>query len=346
VDDKRGRAVTLRDVAEAAGVSVATASRALTGRGDLSRRTRERVAVAARELGYDRADATRGRPTTLDPRLIEFVLGSFDDAWTNAMTTGAREAAFRLGFDLVLTLERADPTDDWPTRVATRRPSGVIIGIIRPTTRQLDELRGLRIPIVLLEPRSDPEGALASVGTTDWQGGYDAGAHLAGAGYDRYVIVTGEPRYRFGRAREEGFRQAIADATGKEVTRINSEWTDAPLTEGMLRAIAEDRRSVGVFACNDEMAFAVYRAAAQLGRSIPDDIGVVGFNDEPRAAHAHPPLTSVRQPLREMAARAVELVAELRRHEDDSFERIELPSELIVRRSTRVVPGKDNPAER
>ena len=191
MDEQPRPAVTLRDVAEAAGVSVATASRALTGRGDLSRRTRERVAVAARELGYDRSDVTRGRPTTLDPRLIEFVLGSFDDAWTDAMTTGAREAAFRLGFDLVLTLERAEPTDDWPTRVATRRPSGVIIGIIRPTNRQLDELRGLRIPIVLLEPRSDPEGALASVGTTDWQGGYDAGTPPGCWRYSRYIIVTG-----------------------------------------------------------------------------------------------------------------------------------------------------------
>ncbi|MFF2485100.1 LacI family DNA-binding transcriptional regulator [Microbacterium sp. NPDC058062] len=325
-------------MAEAAGVSVATASRALAGRGDLSRRTREKVADAAQKLGYDRGNVMRGRPTTLDPRLIEFVLGSFDDAWTDAMTTGAREAAFRLGFDLVLTLERSEPTDDWPTRVATRRPSGVVIGIIRPTARQLDELRGLRIPIVLLEPRSDPEGALASVGTTDWQGGYDAGAHLASGGYSRFVIVTGEPRYRFGRAREEGFRQAIADTVGLDVVRVNSEWTDAPLTEQMLRAIAGDRSSVGVFACNDEMALAVYRAAAQLGRSIPDDIGVVGFNDEPRAARATPPLTSVRQPLRAMAARAVEIAAELRRHEDASFERIELPCELIVRGSTRAAP--------
>ncbi|MEU1972711.1 LacI family DNA-binding transcriptional regulator [Microbacterium sp. NPDC019599] len=339
MDGESTASVTLRAVADAAGVSIATASRALTGRGDLSRRTREKVADAARELGYDRGTVTRGRPTTLDPRLIEFVLGSFDDAWTDAMTVGAREAAFRLGFDLVLTLERPEPTDDWPTRVATRRPSGVVIGIIRPTARQLDELRGLRIPIVLLEPRSDPEGALASVGTTDWQGGYDAGTHLAAGGYSRYVIVTGEPRYRFGRAREEGFRQAITDATGLSVTRVNSEWTDAPLTEEMLRAIAADRSPVGVFACNDEMAFTVYRAAAQLGRSIPDDIGVIGFNDEPRAAHAAPPLTSVRQPLRAMAARAVEIVAELRRHEDDTFERVELPSELIIRGSTRVTPG-------
>lgn len=336
----RDENVTLQDVAEAAGVSVATASRALSGRGDLARSTRERVVSAAESLRYERGSVSRGRPTTLDPRLIEFVLGSFNDAWTDAMTTGAREAAFRLGFDLVLTLERSDPSDDWPTRVATRRPSGVVIGIIRPTTRQLDEIRGLQIPIVLLEPRSDPEGSLVSVGTTDWQGGYDAGRFLATSDVGRFVVVTGVPRYRFGRAREEGFRQAISEhRPGAEVVRIDSEWTDAPLTEQLMRSLTSDATPVGIFACNDEMALMVYRAAARLGRRIPEDVSVIGFNDEPRAATANPPLTSVRQPLRAMAARAVELVHELRLHKDDHHERVELPSELIVRGST--LPSSD-----
>ena len=122
-------------------------------------------------MDYDRSASSRGRPTSVDPRLIELVLGGFDDAWTDEVITGARRSAFRHGYDLVLTLERDDPADDWPARVATRRPSGVILGLIRPTSRQLDELRGLRIPLVLFDPRSDPHGELASVGTTDWQGG-------------------------------------------------------------------------------------------------------------------------------------------------------------------------------
>lgn len=335
-----GTTITLEAVAARAGVSVATASRALAGRGDLSRATRERVVAAAAELGYEKRPGSRGRRTKLDPRLIEVVLGSFDDAWTEAITSGAREAAFRLGFDLVLTLERPDPDDDWPTRVATRRPSGVIVGIIRPTTSQLEQIAGLQIPVVLLEPRSDPGGALASVGTTDEKGGYDAGIALVSGGYQRFVVVTGEPRYRFGRAREDGFRRAVAEALpDAAVVRVHSDWTHAQVTEELLRALTADHSPVGVFACNDEMALAVYRASHQAGRSIPHDVGVVGFNDEPRAARAHPPLTSVRQPLRAMAGRAVELVSELRGHESAAYERIELPSELVMRASTRVPPA-------
>lgn len=330
---------TLRDVAAAAGVSVATASRALSGRGDLSRQTRQRVVDAAESLAYDRRGGKRGRPTTLDPRLIEFVVGDFDDEWEIAMTAGVRDAAFAHGYDLVLTLERPDPSDDWPERIATRRPSGVIVGIIRPTSRQLAELDGLRIPVILLDPRSDPDGMLPSVGTTDRQGGYDAGVHLARGGYERFLVLAGVPQFRFGRARQEGFHAAIAEERpDADIQLVNSEWTDAPVTEHLVRAFTRDSASVGVFACNDEMALLVYRVAAMLGRRIPEDIGVIGFNDETRAATATPPLSSVRPPMREMAARAVELVQEMRSHDEPHHERVELPTLLVVRGSTRV-PG-------
>lgn len=327
--------MTLQDVAQAAGVSVSTASRALTGRGDLKASTRNTVLKAAADLDYDSTAAPRGRPTTLDLRLIELVLGSFDDAWTDAIVAGARQGAFNHGFDLVLTLERDDPSDDWPARVARRRSSGVILGLIRPTSRQLEELSGTRIPIVLLDPQSDPHGELASVGTTDWQGGYDAGALLASTGLHRFFVVTGVPHFRFGKAREEGFRAAVAEILGDApVTRIDARWTAPDITNDFRALMAGDRSPVGVFACNDEMALDVYSAAGALGLRIPQDVSVVGFNDEARASTAEPPLTSVRQPLQLMAARAVQMVGELRFRQASQYERVELPTRLVVRKST------------
>lgn len=327
--------ITLQMIAARAGVSVSSVSRALTGRGDLKQDTRERVLQAALDLGYDRSASLRGRPTALDQRLIELVLGTFDDAWTAEIARGARQAAFRLGYDLVLTLERDDPADDWPARVTARKPSGVLLGIIRPTRRQIEQLRGLRIPVVLLDPRSDPEGELASIGTTDFQGGYDAGAHLVESGASTFVVVTGVPAYRFGRAREEGFRAALgALAPDSPVIHIDSQWSDAAPTPDMVRILKQTKGPLGVFACNDEMALAIYSAAALAGRSIPEEVRVVGFNDEPRAAAATPPLSSVRQPLREMAHRAVELLHEFRFHNAENFERIELPTRLKVRVSS------------
>lgn len=295
-----------------------------------------RIQTLARELGYRRGATVRGRPVTADPRIIELVLGTFDDPWTDEVAAGARAGAAQFGYDLVLTLERDHPSEDWPTRVAARRSSGVILGLIRPTQRQLAQLRGLNIPLVLLDPRSDPHGALASVGTTDWQGGHDAGAHLAASsGLTRFVVVAGRPRFRFGRAREEGFRRAIEELVAEaEVTTVEAMWRDDDLT-ALLRPVVERARTpVGVFTTNDAMAFGVYTAAQHLGLAIPDDLQVVGFDDVPRAALVVPPLTTVRQPIRAMAGRAIELVQQMRRGDADHNERIELPTRLVVRGST------------
>jgi DNA-binding LacI/PurR family transcriptional regulator len=298
-----------------------------------------RIQTLARELGYRRGALTRGRPVTADPRIIELVLGTFDDPWTDEVAAGARAGAAKFGYDLVLTLERDHPSEDWPTRVAARRSSGVILGLIRPTKRQLAQLRGLNIPLVLLDPASDPHGELASVGTTDWQGGRDAGTHLAASGLTRFLVVAGRPRFRFGRAREEGFRHAIAEhAPHAEVTTVEAMWRDDDLTALLRPLLHQHPLPVGIFTTNDAMAFGVYRAAERLGLSIPGDLQVVGFDDVPRAALVAPALTTVRQPIRAMAGRAIELVQQMRDGDVDHNERIELPTRLIPRGSTTTAP--------
>ena len=110
---------TLADVAAAAGVSVATASRAMSGRGDLSAQTRRRVREAATALGYGRHAARGGRPAA-SAHLIDLVLGRFHNPWADEVTAGAHGAATARGYDLVLTEESDFPGDDWPVRVRRR----------------------------------------------------------------------------------------------------------------------------------------------------------------------------------------------------------------------------------
>lgn len=330
---------SMADVAAAAGVSISTVSRALSGRGDLPAATRARIQSVAKELGYQRNTAPRGRPSTTDPRMVELVLAAFDDPWTDEVASGARRAAARLGYDLVLTVERDDPSDDWPVRVASRRSGGVILGLIRPTSSQLMQLRGLNIPVVLLEPRSDPHGELESVGTTDREGGASAARHLVDRGLRHFIIVIGHPPFRFGRARADGFREAIRERLPEAmVTTIRGSWTDADLTAAILPALADKAGPVGVFACNDAMAAGVYRAARSLGLRIPRDLAVVGFDDTPLAAALKPGLTTIRQPIRAMAGRAVELIHELRDGSAVAGHRVELPTTLVVRQSTPPPP--------
>ncbi len=330
---------TLAQLAEATGLSVATVSRALGGRGELAPATRARVIEAARRLGYTRTGERRGRPRTGTAGLIDLVLGGFHDPYADEVTVGARSAAAAAGFDLVLTAERDDPDDDWPARIRGRGSAGAVLGLVVPTTAQLSLLRDASIPVVLLDPRADDAHGLPSVRTTDHAGGAGAAAHLIDAGATRFVVIAGTPAYRFGRARIEGFLSVVHERMPQaEVVRIDTDWLGA----GVRRAchaplgLHGDGERVGVFVCADSLAAGVYAAARDAGRGIPDSILVVGFDDLRGARTATPPLTTVHQPIREMAAEAVGMLVRAASGEQLVPETVVLPTTLVVRGSTRL----------
>lgn len=328
--------VTLTAVAASAGVSVATASRALNGRGDLSAATRRRVLAAARDLGYARDPAAGGRPPG-SARLIDLVLSGYHDAYSDEVTAGARSAAAAAGYDLVLTEERDSPDDDWPLRIRRRGSAGVVLGLISPTATQLSALSEAGIAVVLLDPRSDTSRGLASVRTTNREGGRSAAAHLIERGATRFAVVRGTPAYRFGRARSEGFREGLRGARpDAELDIVAGDWGNAGARTAITPVLRGLRRGerLGVFATSDEMAAGVYAAAAAAGRRIPAEVLVVGFDDLRGARWLTPPLTTVRQPIREMAAAAVGALARAAAGSPPPAEPIYLPTRLIVRGST------------
>lgn len=329
--------VTLAAVAAATGLSVATASRALAGRGDLAPDTRARVLAAARRLGYTRAGEARGRPRSGTARLIDLVLGHFHDPYSDEVTAGARGAAAAAGFDLVLTAERDRPNDDWPARIRARGSAGVVLGLVVPTAGQLAQLRDASIPAVLLDPRSARTPALPSVHTTDRLGGAAAAEHLIASGATAFLVVTGTPAYRFGRARIEGFvtavRRQLPDAV---IQRVDADWTGRTTRRRCAPVVAAVRAGerLGVFACADTLAAGVYAAAADAGKRIPQDILVVGFDDVRTARALSPALTTIHQPIREMAAAAIEMLTRAASGEELAAEPTVLPTRLVARAST------------
>lgn len=325
--------VTLTQVAAAAGVSVATASRVLRERGEISAPTRARVRATAAALGYGGAGA--GRPRTGTARLIDLVLGRYDGPYNEEVVVGAREAATRLGYDLVLTAERHDPAEDWPARITARGSGGVVLGLITPTAAQRAALAAAGIPLVLFEPSSESRVPLPDVRTTDRAGGAAAARHLLERGARRFVVIDGAPSYRWGRARVEGFAAALTEsAPDAVVRRVATGWSAAGARRVARTTLADlpGEGPIGVFACSDEMAAGVYAAVGDCGLRIPDDVRVVGFDDVRGARWLRPALTTVRQPIREMAAAAVELLVNPPRAGEPTS--VELPTRLMVRGST------------
>lgn len=335
---------SLAAVAARAGVSVSTVSRVLSGRGSAAPDTRARIFEAADALHYNRGGERRGRPRQNNSRLIDLVLGQFHDSWADEVFAGARTAAVAAGYDLVVTSERESAADDWPARIQQRGSAGAVVGLIVPTSAQVSILERTGIPIVLLDPRGEVRAQMTEVGSTDFHGGELAAEHLIAAGATRFVAVVGAPSYRFGRARLNGFLQYLtARRPGAQVDVVSSPWQahearDAcldPLRDS-LAATGTGAGAVGVFACADEIAYGVYAAAAELGTRVPDDLQVVGFDDFRDSKWVDPPLTSVHQPVRAMAAEAIRLLHQTALGEPLPPTRYELSTTLTVRKSTLI----------
>lgn len=329
------------DVAHASGYSPSVVSRVLAGKGDVTAETRTQILAAAHDLGYERHGEFRGRPS-VPPKLIDLTFLYFDNPWTAQVIAGAWKAASAQGFDILLTTERDDANADWVRRTQSRGVTGAIICQIRPTVEELRLLTRSRIPIVLLDPRSDTSEAVPTVGTDDRQGGFDAGMHLAATAATRFIGLVGIPQYRFGRARMEGFVDAISTFRPEaEVEILQIQWSHWHAAQAVLPLLKATNETIGIFACNDAMATGVYHAAAQAGKTIPADVQVVGFDDEPTSRLLSPPLTTLKYPLREAAATAVNLIADAAQGKPMPTERIEVPSQLIVRGSTLIASGQD-----
>lgn len=301
-------------------------------------------------LGYTVAGESRGRRRGGMSRVFDLVLSGFHDPYTDEVTAGARTAAAHLRYDLVLTTEREDADDDWPQRIRSRGTAGVILGLIVPTAAQLAPMRRAGIPVVLLEPRSEAPLKLPSIRSTDHAGGAAAAEHLISRGARRFILIGGTPAYRYGRGRAEGFLETLARlAPDAPSVRADADWSAMDAWRSCARALSQLGGSgpIGLFACTDEIAAGAYRAIADARLSIPKDVLVVGFDDVRGARWMHPPLTTIRQPTRAMAAAAVHTLAAAVAGTEIDDEVVELPTELVARGSTRAAaPASSQPPAR
>jgi LacI family transcriptional regulator len=323
------QAVTLREVAEAAGVSVSTASRLLDKRyAGSSPENARRVHEAAERLGYTRdyaASSLRRQGTStigvLVPRLSDAVMGILYEEI-------ARECERRDLQALVST------TQDDPARgrqaartLLSRKVDGLILTTARLDDGFAEELRTARVPHVLAL-RTD--GVSPSAVTDDHLGGYLAVRHLADLGHRRIGLIAGPAYASSARARLEGARDGL---------RENGRDLDPELVQGSGFSVEAGEQAAGVlldqpdrptaiFAVTDHAAIGAMAAAARRGLATPRDVSVVGFNDIPLARHLPTPLSSVRASLDLIGQAAVRMLVE----GDESS--IVFPPTMIPRQSS------------
>ncbi|GAA3640332.1 LacI family DNA-binding transcriptional regulator [Microbacterium awajiense] len=326
------RRVTLKEIAAQTGVSMTTISKVLNGAADVSTTTRALVEEQLRQSGYRRRRSRQRR------EYIEIVLHELEGDWALAIIEGVRESAAEVGLAISLSVsgDRHAPGPEWLDAVVRRGPTGIILLLADVPREGRERLKARGIPFVIIDPAGDPAPGIPSVGSANWSGGLAATRHLLGLGHRRIAAITGPEHVMCSLARLDGYRAAMTSAG----VAVDPGWIrhgDFRREGGEQHALDLLRsasRPTAIFAGNDLQALGVLHAAAALGLSVPRDLSVVGFDDLAIADLTSPRLTTIHQPLREMAEQATGLVLRLLEEVPPEVTRVELTTSLVVRDST------------
>ncbi|RLK52393.1 LacI family DNA-binding transcriptional regulator [Microbacterium telephonicum] len=329
-------AVSVKDVAQHAGVSVGTVSNVLNRPDKVSAATVERVQAAIAELGFVRNDAARqlraGRS-----RAIGLVVLDLRNPFFTDVARGAEQRAATEGLSILVA-----GSDEQPEREAAhldlfeqQRVRGMLVTPTGDTTDRLARLRDHGIPAVLVDRTSD-DPQLSSVAVDDVEGGRVAAAHLLALGHRRLAFAGGPLTLRQVADRRRGAQHAVDAQPGAELEHLP---TDALTVEAgravgrRLLARPRAQRPRAVFAANDLVALGILQSLVMTGDArVPDDIALIGYDDIDFAAAAVVPLTSIRQPAAAIGATAVDLL--LAMDAGAPAEHVEFTPELVVRAST------------
>ena len=335
-------AATLETVAELAGVSRATVSRVINHSPKVSTEVRERVQEAIRELGYvpNRAARTLVTRRTDSIALIipEPDVFFFADPYQTRLATEINRALDGSEIQLVLVMQGRSPAGRAHERMEDYVTSGHVDGVILVSVHEANPLPkaliNAGVPLVYGGRPGQSGLAVSSVDVDNVLGARQATEHLAAGGRRLIATIAGPEDMTAGQDRLAGYRAVMAE-TGLPPLVVHGDFTERSGFEAMERLLAREPRLDAVFAASDLMARGALAALARSGRRAPAAVALVGFDDLGVAQACDPALTSVRQPIEEVAGGLVQLlVAQIGGQDAESVGSLTLPTTLTVRDST------------
>jgi LacI family transcriptional regulator len=338
------RSPRLKDVAEAAGVHISTASRALNERTAalLNPATLERVRETADGLGY-RVNGMARALKTRRSMSIGMVVPDITNPFFPPVVRGAEDVLDRAGYSLLLSSSDNDlgRARRQTAAMLEGQADGLLLAMARRDDPLVADLRAGGTPLVLVNRTTD-RGGVSAVIPDDFHGALEAVEHLYALGHRRLAFVGGPLSTSNGARRRASFDETVRRLGLPEVAALEALAFDEQAGYTAAQTLlAEHPRITGVVAGNDLIAVGIIVAAAERGRNCPRDISVVGFNDMLLAGRLQPPLTTIRIPQYDVGTRAAELLMALVADPARSPETVLISGELVVRGSTAPPPAGD-----
>ena len=330
------RRPTIHDVASAAGVSVATVSKAVNGRYGVAEETVARVMLVVKELGYASsivASSMRSRRTGV----IGVLVADFEPFSAEILKGVGAELRGSAWDLLAYAGSRQAEVTGWERRSLQRLSGTLIDGAIMVTPTVVSA--STEIPLVAIDPHTG-RADLPTVEADSFGGARQATRHLIELGHTRIGFIGGRPDLRSAALRDAGYRRALSDAGLAFDPRLVREgnYEQQSSREPARSLLRSSPRPTAVFAANDLSGIAILEAASELGLDVPGDLSVIGFDDIPEAARASPPLTTIHQPMQSLGATAARLVVALLAGETPDSTHILMPTRLVLRATTAPPP--------
>ncbi|WP_340400167.1 LacI family DNA-binding transcriptional regulator [Paenibacillus sp. FSL H8-0079] len=332
---------TIYDIAREAGVSIATVSQVINGKGKISEKRRAEIMEIMERLHYQPsaiAAALTGKQTYTLGLLVPDISNPYFAELARAVEDRSRQ----LGYSVVIcsTDNKDERVERYLNLLQQKRVDGMMIGTGIDNAEILSPLLQQSIPVALIA-RHMPSLSVHTVTIDDILGGRLAAEHLLELGHTRVAVLSEPSKVSSSQERVHGFRETLIKAGYTlEPNQIRESAADlSSAKKEALLLLGEIDHPTGLFCCNDIQAIGALQAAKELGLRVPEDVSIIGFDNTILASVTSPPLTTVAQPIEDLGHRAVDLLIEELKDERKEPQKIVLKPELVIRDSAGRVLG-------
>ncbi|HEY8362023.1 MAG TPA: LacI family DNA-binding transcriptional regulator [Tissierellaceae bacterium] len=332
-------AVTIKDIAKLANVSIATVSRVINNKpGGVSEETRKRILELVKELGYQ-PNAIARSLVTKKTKTIGLIIPDISNPFFPDIARGVEDGAYMYGYNVFLcnTDDNLAKESEYINALKEKYVDGIIFTSSSiPKHEHMVALIKSGIPVVIIDRRIDFEDVYG-VFVDNYEGGYIATKYLIDLGHRRIACIAGPLHTTTAKDRLEGYKKALMES-GISIEEELIFEGDYKINSGIVGAEKVLQHKItAIFACNDLMAYGAYKTIKSLGYKIPDDVSVIGFDDIQLSQILEPQLTTIKQPAYDMGLTAASMLIKLVEGQKLNKRVINFKPRLIIRRSTKSI---------